>query len=146
MRRCGKSCSRPTHRCRKVKEQADALRLPIDRAHHPTSIHPSLPAGCTAADIDGDEERFLAGAALEIRRLCNLALAFIRQVHMPNSRACMCVGGYRALTLLLISRRQDLRESRFGFLTGTELEARNTPFDADTFVLDPVRCVRLRLR
>ena len=50
------------------------------------------------------------------------------------------------MTSLLISRRQDLRESRFGFLTGTELEARKTPFDADTFVLDPVRCVRLRLR
>ena len=40
-----------------------------------------------------DEGRFLAGAALEIRRLCNLALAFIRQVHMQNKWSVyVCVG------------------------------------------------------
>lgn len=50
--------------------------------------------------------------------------------------------GFACSLITLNPRRQDLRESRFGFLTGTELEADKTPFDADTFVLDPVRCVR----
>jgi hypothetical protein len=35
--------------------------------------------------------------------------------------------------------RQDLREAKFGFLRGTELDLRKTPFNANTFVLDPVR-------
>ena len=59
-----------------------------------------------------EEERHLVTAAREIRRLCNLAMAFIRQ---------------------------DLRESRFGFLTNSQLELDKTPFNDDTFILDPVR-------